>query len=142
MADNLTTFKRRLSRNLGASTSWNPVGLSRPVVGLLYLYLTFLWGVETSVLKRSTKTVAVSLPLTTCLCPWKECHLIDIERSNRKYQKTIEELHFFFVYYVYNYVVFFYALWLCWLSGSFQVNPKDDSVNETFEVYIRIKTAC
>jgi hypothetical protein len=36
-ADNLTTFKRRLSRNLGASTSWNPVGLSRPVVGLLYL---------------------------------------------------------------------------------------------------------
>jgi hypothetical protein len=38
MADNLTTFKRRLSRNLGASTSWNPVGLSRPVVGLLYLF--------------------------------------------------------------------------------------------------------
>jgi hypothetical protein len=26
----------RLSRNLGASTSWNPVGLSRPVMGLLY----------------------------------------------------------------------------------------------------------
>jgi hypothetical protein len=36
-ADNLTTFKRRLSINLGASTSWNPVGLSRPVMGLLYL---------------------------------------------------------------------------------------------------------
>jgi hypothetical protein len=32
-ADNLTTFKCRLSRNLGASTSWKPVGLSR-----LYLY--------------------------------------------------------------------------------------------------------
>jgi len=29
----------RLSWNLGASTSWNPQGLSRPVVGLLYLYL-------------------------------------------------------------------------------------------------------
>jgi hypothetical protein len=28
----------RLSRNLGASTSWNPLGLSRPVTGLLYLY--------------------------------------------------------------------------------------------------------
>jgi hypothetical protein len=28
----------RLSRNLGASTSWNPVGLSRPVMGLLYLF--------------------------------------------------------------------------------------------------------
>jgi hypothetical protein len=33
-----TTFKCRLSRNLGASTSWNPVGLHRPVMGLLYLY--------------------------------------------------------------------------------------------------------
>jgi len=29
----------RLSWNLGASTSWNPLGLSRPVMGLLYLYL-------------------------------------------------------------------------------------------------------
>jgi len=28
----------RLSWNLGASTSWNPQGLSRPVMGLLYLY--------------------------------------------------------------------------------------------------------
>jgi len=39
-ADNLTTFRCRLSCNLGASTSWNPLGLSRPVMGLLYLYLT------------------------------------------------------------------------------------------------------
>jgi hypothetical protein len=38
-ADNLTTFMCRLSRNLGASTYWNPNGLSRPVMGLLYLYL-------------------------------------------------------------------------------------------------------
>jgi hypothetical protein len=37
-ADNLTTFMCRLSWNLGASTSWNPQGLSRPVMGLLYLY--------------------------------------------------------------------------------------------------------
>ena len=29
-----------LSRNLGTLTSWNPLGLSRPVMGLLYLYLT------------------------------------------------------------------------------------------------------
>jgi len=28
-----------LSRNLGALTSWNPLGHSRPVMGLLYLYL-------------------------------------------------------------------------------------------------------
>jgi hypothetical protein len=38
-ADNLTTFMCRLSWNLGVSTSWNPMGLSRPVMGLLYLYL-------------------------------------------------------------------------------------------------------
>jgi len=36
-ADNLTTFKCWLSWNLGASTSWNPQGLSRAVMGLLYL---------------------------------------------------------------------------------------------------------
>ena len=35
----LTTFVCRLSWNLGASTSWNPQGLSRPVMGLLYLFL-------------------------------------------------------------------------------------------------------
>ena len=38
-ADNLTTFMCQLSWNLGASTSWNPQGLPRPVMGLLYLYL-------------------------------------------------------------------------------------------------------
>jgi len=41
-ADNLTTFMCRLSWNLGASTSWNPQGLSRPVMGLLYLYILCL----------------------------------------------------------------------------------------------------
>jgi hypothetical protein len=40
-ADNLTTFMCRLSTNLGASTSWTPQGLSRPVMGLLYLYIRF-----------------------------------------------------------------------------------------------------
>jgi hypothetical protein len=38
--DDLTTFLCRMSWNLGASTSWNPVSLSRPVMGFLYLYLT------------------------------------------------------------------------------------------------------
>jgi hypothetical protein len=37
-ADNLTTFTSRLSWNLGASTSWNPRGLSSPVMGLLYIF--------------------------------------------------------------------------------------------------------
>ena len=49
-----------LSWNLGASTSWYPQGLSRPVMGLLYLYSTaaeLCWGVqynEESVLKTCT----------------------------------------------------------------------------------------
>ena len=34
-ADNLTAFMCRLSGNLGVSTTWNPQGLSRPVIGLL-----------------------------------------------------------------------------------------------------------
>jgi len=40
-ADNLTTLMCQMSWNLGASTSWNPQGLSRCVMGLLYLF-TFL----------------------------------------------------------------------------------------------------
>jgi hypothetical protein len=47
MADNLTTFMYRLSSNLGASTSWNPLGLSRPVMGLLYLTSDLIYGAET-----------------------------------------------------------------------------------------------
>ena len=38
-ADNLTTFMCWFSWNLGVWTSWNPQGVSRPVMGLLYLYL-------------------------------------------------------------------------------------------------------
>jgi len=38
MADNLTTFMCWLSWYLGASTSWNPLDLSRPVMGLLCFY--------------------------------------------------------------------------------------------------------
>ena len=37
-ADNLTTSMCRLSWNLGASTSWNPPGLTRPVMGLLNIH--------------------------------------------------------------------------------------------------------
>jgi hypothetical protein len=39
-ADNLTTFMCRLSKNLGASTTWSPKGLPRPVMGLLYLLVS------------------------------------------------------------------------------------------------------
>jgi hypothetical protein len=37
----LPTSMCRLSWNLGASTTWNPQGLSRPVMGLLYFYLFY-----------------------------------------------------------------------------------------------------
>jgi hypothetical protein len=33
----LPPFMFLLSRNLGASNSWNPKGLSRPVMGLLFI---------------------------------------------------------------------------------------------------------
>jgi hypothetical protein len=37
-ADNLTTIQVPLSCNLGTLTSWNPLGHSRPVTRLLYLF--------------------------------------------------------------------------------------------------------
>jgi len=33
----------RLSWNLGASTSWNPQDLSRPIMGLLYFYFIYIY---------------------------------------------------------------------------------------------------
>jgi len=41
-ADKRVTFICRLSWNMGASISWNPQGLSRPVMGLLYLYVHYM----------------------------------------------------------------------------------------------------
>ena len=43
----LTTYHHPvpLSRNLGTLTFWNPLGLFRPVMGLLYLYLFLLYSV-------------------------------------------------------------------------------------------------
>ena len=39
-ADNFTTFLCRMSLYLGASTSWNPQGLSGPVMGLICYHHT------------------------------------------------------------------------------------------------------
>jgi hypothetical protein len=36
-ADNLTTFTCRVSWNMGASTSWNPLGQSRPLIAFPYI---------------------------------------------------------------------------------------------------------
>jgi hypothetical protein len=44
-SDNLTTFMHRLSTNLGASTFWNPQGLSRTLTGLLHLWCTYIFKI-------------------------------------------------------------------------------------------------
>jgi len=40
----------RLSLNLGASTSWNPQGLPRPIIGFLCLYVSELHFMSVSVI--------------------------------------------------------------------------------------------
>jgi len=52
-ADNLTTFMCRLSWNLGSSTFWNPLGLSRHVKGLLYLYFYLILSSSFSIPERT-----------------------------------------------------------------------------------------
>ena len=42
---NLTNLMCRLSWNLGASTAWNPLRLSGPVMGLIYLLPKVYWAV-------------------------------------------------------------------------------------------------
>jgi hypothetical protein len=65
--DNIITFMCRMSWNLGASTSWKPQGLSRPLMRLfylyiyLYLYLLVQWFVIIHM-------AGLSLKLFTC-CP-------------------------------------------------------------------------
>jgi len=50
-----------LSWNLGASTSWNPQGLSRPVMGLLYLYLLTFTLPEMSLLTAIWRHLRVKI---------------------------------------------------------------------------------
>ena len=64
MADNLTIFMCRMSLNLGASTSWNPQGLSRPVMGLLLTTVLTIWYEEKDTRCEETmKCAAEELPL-------------------------------------------------------------------------------
>jgi len=65
-ADNLTTFMCRLSWNLGASNFGNPQGLSRPVIGLLYLcfYVHFERGVERNSLTSHWLTLCNEIHFT------------------------------------------------------------------------------
>jgi len=45
-----------LSQNLGTLTSWNPLGLSRPIVGLLYFYLYVLILVSEPIVTTEPRT--------------------------------------------------------------------------------------
>jgi hypothetical protein len=77
--DNLTTFTCRLSRNLGASTSWNPKGLSRPVMGLLYLYLIIIIIIICIWVGKLHRTVGLRTEIRTCGLLSKQqqfCHSI------------------------------------------------------------------
>jgi hypothetical protein len=62
-ADNLTTFMCRFSWNLRASNSWNTIGFSRPVMGLLYLLLSGktlkVIAVETVIIRIHVETEPV-----------------------------------------------------------------------------------
>jgi hypothetical protein len=62
-ADNLTTFMCWFSWNLGASTSWNPMDLSRPVMGLLYLYLLHWDNIELQHMQTQSMYWAVNSAL-------------------------------------------------------------------------------
>jgi hypothetical protein len=64
-ADNLATLMCRLSENLGASTSWNPQGLLRPVMGLLYL-LSFLSCLTKRLRFRRVRTRVATFSFVMC----------------------------------------------------------------------------
>jgi hypothetical protein len=68
-ADNLTTFKCRLSWNLGDSTSWNPQGLSRPVMGLLYLLE--VWVTRNNFHTKYPQKSAANLEIVVVTTNWR-----------------------------------------------------------------------
>jgi len=65
MADKLSTFMCRLPWNLGASDSWNPQGLSKPVMGLALSFTSNPYTTE-----------CPQILVTTIEKPSRQCHLI------------------------------------------------------------------
>jgi len=57
----LTTYHHPvlLSRNLGTLISWNPLGLSRPVTGLLYLFTSFSHFLQAKKALRVSRGIAL-----------------------------------------------------------------------------------
>ena len=109
-ADNFTTFMCRLSWNLGASTSWKPRGLSRPVIGLLFCSVT---GVVLLSLKDD-KLKSVEL-----YCPYIQEQMVPLNHSYRvpvilcvicSYYLS---LHIFLCRFVPRFIIFFLSLFCC-----------------------------
>ena len=67
-ADNRTTFMCQLSWNLAASTFWNSLGLSRPVMGLLCLPL---WSGRFGPSKILCSS-ELNRHMVDCMCIWKQ----------------------------------------------------------------------
>jgi hypothetical protein len=66
--DDLTTFTCRISWNLGTLASWNPLGHTGPVTGLLYLYLyiTFTLCVYLHIVSAVVRCTYYLLILLNC----------------------------------------------------------------------------
>ena len=75
-ADNLATFMCRFYRNSGASTSWNPKGLSRPLAGKPYLYLYVYFCYPLSFFHQRSVFICVGL-----LCRGWRLGLMDLLRG-------------------------------------------------------------
>jgi hypothetical protein len=74
-----------LSRNLGTLTSWNPLGHSKPVTGLLYLYIIKKNSVATSQ-KTPTGSIRVTKPFMMC----GEKIVVDCDITYIEYKGTIK----------------------------------------------------
>ena len=92
-ADNRITFMCRLSWNLGVSTSWNPQGLPRPVMRLLYLCCNVLFWCHApctvNAIWRQTLrrylfwTMWTNIPLRCLITKWK--HTLFYNNNNNTY---------------------------------------------------------
>ena len=76
-ADNLTAFMCRLSWNLRASNCWNLQSLSRPAIGLLYLYLYTLYRKQILKelffsLEHSFQSDVSNFTTLKSFCTWKK----------------------------------------------------------------------
>ena len=76
-----------LSWNLGTLTSWNPLGHSRPVTGLIYLYITSIEPCFV-VIRHFNNLDTITILKTTNCCRWHKhilprIHMTEIQSITR-----------------------------------------------------------